>query len=256
MYKKNRIINIYNQISDEKIDYNKLSTILPKLYLILNKVELDEIEVVIIIDVLKEFEKYNLLDKINVESIDLINKIVKKNNINLEGNVYFSETIKHILIPYDKNVCDRDYNIVLFLSEFEILLELIYQNLNKKDLVILDKYNHELYEIVLKYKEIQNIYKQVVYGDVILSSYMSHLSSILYFRLDLYEYDYDLMKEVFVRLLNNYQSFIDYCCKLGIQKNYTRIYNDMFYIELEYITSNNMLKYVYDEKKNEKIKRK
>ncbi len=257
MYNRNRIINIYNQISDDKINNEILSTVLPKLYLILNKVNLDEIEMVVIIDVLKEFEKYNLLDKINVESIDLINKIVKNDRISLEGTVYFSEIIKHVLIPHDKDICNNDYNIILFLSEFEILLELISQKLNKKDLMLLDKYNHELYEIVMRYKDIQKIYKQVVYGDVMLSSYISHLTAILYFSLDNYDFDYDLVKEVFIRLVNNYQSFIDYCCKLGVQKNYTRINSDMFYIELEYVSSNNMLKYIYDEKKEEeKIKRK
>ena len=256
MYKKKQIIDLYNEISEEKIDSQILSEILPKLYLIMNKKALDEVEIISIIDVLKEFKNKKLLDKINVESIDLINKIVENNINSLDGTLYYSSILKYVLEPFNQNKCDKDYNIVLFLSEFEIFIELIYERLNKKDLAILSKYNNELVEIVKNYGEIQNLYKQVVYHDVILSSMVSHFTSILYFKLDDYDYNYNILKELFQRLIDNYQNFIDYCCSLGIQKNYNSFNTDMFNIELEYKISNDMLEYVYDSLKEEKIKRK
>ena len=76
MYNQNKIISIYNQISGETITKKDLLPILPKLYLILNKVKIDNIEMANIIDVLNEFKKYGQLDKINSESIDLVNLIV------------------------------------------------------------------------------------------------------------------------------------------------------------------------------------
>ena len=85
---------------------------------------------------------------------------------------------------------------------------------------------------------------------------VSHFTSILYFKLDDYDYNYNILKELFQRLIDNYQNFIDYCCSLGIHKNYNSFNTDMFNIELEYKISNDMLEYVYDSLKEEKIKRK
>lgn len=256
MYNKKTLLKIYNSISDEKLDQNELISILPQLYLILNKTKMDEVEIINIIDILEEIKKNNELDKINPEVIDLIVKITKNDNINLEGTLYFSIILKHVLLPYNKNICDKNYNLLMYLSEFEILIELISKMLNKKDMIILDKYNHELKEVVLKYKEAMVIYKKYVLNDVILSTMISHFSSMLYFYLDDYEHDYNLIIEIVYNIISNYQNFIDYCCSLGIHKNFTRIINDFNGIELEYKVSNDMLNYYFNSKKeNEKKKR-
>ena len=256
MYNSKQIINIYNLISNEELKKEDLVKILPKLYLILNKVELDEIEIVCVIDTLKELEKNEVIDRVNVEIVDLINKILKNDEINLEGTVYFSEILRHTILPFNKNICSKEYNLMLFLSEFEIYIELISQKLKNKDLVVLDKYNHELTETVKEYKKVENIYKRIVYNDVMLSSMISHFASMLYFNLEEYNYEYGLIEEVFKRIVSNYQEFIDYCCSMGIHRNYTRIQNDISNIELEYIIGNEMLKYVYENKEEKKIKRK
>lgn len=256
MYNSKQIINIYNLISNEELKKEDLVKILPKLYLILNKVELDEIEIVCVIDTLKELEKNEVIDRVTVEIIDLINKILKNDEIILEGTVYFSEILRHTILPFNKNICSKEYNLMLFLSEFEIYIELISQKLKKKELEILDKYNHELTETVKEYKKVENIYKRIVYNDVMLSSMISHFASMLYFNLEEYDYEYGLIEEVFKRIVSNYQEFIDYCCSMGIHRNYTRIQNDISNIELEYIIGNEMLKYVYENKEEKKIKRK
>ncbi len=120
MYNKKTILGLYNSVSDEKIDKNELLSILPKLYLIINKVKMDEIEIIRIIDVLEELKQYGQLDRINPEIIDLIVRITNKDNINLEGALYFSIILKHVLLPFKQNICDKDYNLMMFLSEFEI----------------------------------------------------------------------------------------------------------------------------------------
>ena len=255
MYNKKQIKSMYKDFNGNEIDNNILEIIIPKLYLILNKTELDEIEMLTIIDDLIEINNLGLLNNINVEIINIINKISSDDILNLSGTLYFSQTLKNILIPHDKNICDKEYNLTMFLSEFELLLDLISKKLNKKELVVLDKYNHELTEIIKKYREVKAIYKQIVYNDVMLDSMISHFATMLYFKLDEYDYDYNLIMEVFERIVNKYQEFIDYCCSLGIHKNYTRIEKDIDNIKLEYIIGNDMIKYVHDEKK-EKIKRK
>ena len=132
MYNQNSIINIYNQISDEMITKKDLLPILPKLYIILNKVRLDNVEITKTIDVLKEFQKNNQLDKVNSETIDLINNIVGNDKNELLGSLYYPIVVKHALLPYKLNICDKDYNLMMFLSEFEIFIELCCQSLDNK----------------------------------------------------------------------------------------------------------------------------
>ncbi len=257
MYNKKRIIEIYNKLSDIEINEKKISEILPQLYLIINKVNPDEVELVTIIDVLEEIKNLGYLYKITPEIIDLMIRITKNEKINLEGSLYFSVILKHVVLPYNENNCDKDYNLMVFLSEFEIFIELAIKMLNKKDFMILDKYNHELKEIILKYKEARKIYDNYVINDIILSTMLSHFATILYFNLDDYECEYDLIIDILCNIINRYQEFIDYCCSLNIHKNFTRISDDLKGIEQEYVVSKEMLKYLYDNKKQEeKIKRK
>ena len=256
MHNKKSIMNIYNLISDDKIDESELLTILPKLYLIMNKVDMDEIEIVRMIDTLREIRNKNRFDSVTPELVDLIIKTTKNDIIDLEDTLYFDVILKNTVLPYNENICDKDYNLMLFLSGFELYLEFINQMLKKKDLVILDKYNHELVEIIKRYKQVQYIYKQCVVNDVILSTMISHFASMLYFNLEEFDYDYDLLTRIVSNIINNYQKFIDYCCSLGLHKNFTRISTDLSGIEKEYSVSYDMMKYLYKNEKNEKIKRK
>ncbi len=130
--------------------------------------------------------------------------------------------------------------------------------LNDEDLELLGKYNNELKEVVVRYKEVRKIYDNNVKKDIILSYFISHFATMVYFNLDTYEYDYDLIIEVVGNILYNndaYLKFIDYCCAYGIHKNYTRIPNDLTGIELEYVISNDMIKYIFDWKKEQEKKK-
>ena len=144
----------------------------------------------------------------------------------------------------------------MFLSEFEIYMELVRQSLNEKELCILGKYNNELKEIIIKYKEVVKIYKEYNCNDIMLSYIISHLASMLYFNLDRYNHDYNLIVEVFERIINNHQDFVNYCYQEKIDKNFNINSFNIEDTKNEYIISNKMLEYVYNEKKNEKIKRK
>ena len=257
MNKKNIIFKIYNELSDDVIKEEEINQILPKLYLIMNKVKLDVIEIIETIDVLREINQKNRINQINPEIIDLIIKATSKDMIILEENLYFPMVLKHLILPFKENICQEDYNIVMFLSEFEIFLDLAKINLNKKDLSILDKYNHELKQIVTNYKECMNIYEKHVKNDVILDEFIAHFATILYFNLDEFNYDYDVLLEILIKIMENYYSFIDYCCSTGIHKNFTRINPSLESVGMEYKISYDMLKLFYDNKnKNTKIKRK
>ena len=260
MYNKKAILGLYNSVSEVKIDQNELLTILPKLYLIINKTKLNEIDIINTIDVLEEIKKNGELNKINPELIDLIIKIVpndRKDKKVLKDSLYFHNMLKYVVLPYNKSICNQKHDLLIFLSEFEIFIQLAGKMLNRKDLFFLDKYTHELKEVIIKYKESMTIYRQWVINDIILSQMISHFASMFYFNIEDFDEYYDLIIELLARCISNYQEFIDYCCSLGIHKNFTGINVDLIGIELEYITSYDMLKYIYNYlKNNEKVKRK
>ena len=256
MYNKKSIIDIYNEISDEKLDEQELLSILPKLYLILNKITLDNVEIVQVIDVLKEFKNLNKLDSINPETIDLIIKIAIIDDFALEGTLYFSLILKYTLLPFNKSIYQENYDSLFLISEFELYLELISKTITKKDLMIMDKYNHDLKEIIIHYKESERIYKKYVVNDILLDMMLSHFATMLYFNLEDFNYDYDILIDILYQIIDNYQGFIDYCCALKLHKNYTRLIVDSEMILKEYKASYDMLKFYYDNKNKGKIKRK
>ena len=256
MYNREKIKNIYNLVSDEEISDSELDIILPKLYLILNNVKLDEVEIISVIDELRKINNIGLLDKIDEEIIKIIYKISKNDYLNLQETLYFSELIKDVIIPYNLNICENDYKLMMFLSEFEIYLELAKEALNDNDLIVLDKFNHELTEIIRKYKEVSRLYKENECKDIMLGFIISHLASILYFNLDEFDHDYNLILEVFEKIIENHQEFVNYCYDEGIDKNFNINSFSVYDTKKEYIISNKMLEYVYNEKNNKKIKRK
>ena len=184
MLSPEKIMIIYNHFSDNKITKEELNDILPKIYMILSRRLLDNIELVKIIDVLKEFRELNMLDKITFESIDLIMNPTKNKDNFLEGTVYLPIILKHILLPFNLNRCNDKKELLLFLSEFEIALEMINKFYKKKELEILEKYNKELKDVVEVYKEANRIYKNNLGNEIILGTMLGHITTMLYFKID------------------------------------------------------------------------
>ena len=253
MHNRKKIIDLYNAVSEEKIDEIELNELMPKLYMIINKTETKEIEIIELIDTLKEIKRKCNYEKITPEIVDLVIKLTKDNKNELEDCIYFGMLLKHVILPFDKNICDNDYDFMLFLSEFEIFIELASKYLNNNEMKVLDKYNHELKQIIMNYKDMKKIYNNCVNKDILLNQMMSHFAVILYFNLERFDYDYDLLILLLEKLINNYYEFVDYCYSHGIDKNYNILNNN---IEKEYKISYDMLNYIYNNKNKEKIKRK
>ena len=120
----------------------------------------------------------------------------------------------------------------------------------------MDKYNHDLKEIIIHYKESERIYKKYVVNDILLDMMLSHFATMLYFNLEDFNYDYDVLIDILYQIIDNYQEFIDYCYVSRIHKNYTSLIVDNSMIIKEYKMSYDMLKFYYDNKNKGKIKRK
>ena len=86
----------------------------------------------------------------------------------------------------------------------------------------------------------------------------SSFATILYFYSDEFEFNYDLLPIINENIIENYQEFINYCCSFDIQKKYYRQgYDIADDLDVEYIVSYEMLKYLYDYlKSDKKVKRK
>ena len=241
-----KFLKIYNEISEKKLDSKEFITIFPKFSLILNNFTLDIFEMIKLTDVLLEFKNNNQLDKINNETIELIKKITNSKLYNLEGSLYLPILIKHMLLSFDINKCEKEYDTILHISKFETLLELITMRFQKKDYDLLQKYNSELSELVLQYKKNIDLYKTKIKGEIILSMMISHLYSIFYFNQLEYDNDYNKLDLMVNNLINNYQQFINYCYNEGIIDNFSKIMLEPDEIKKEYSVSKKMLDYTFD----------
>ena len=241
-----KFLNVYNEISEKKLSSQEFITIFPKFSLILNNFSLDILEMIKLTDVLLEFKNNNQLDKINNETIELIKKITNSKLYNLEGSLYLSILIKHMLISFDINKCEKEYDTILHISRFETLLELITMRFQKNDYDLLQKYNSELSELVLQYKKNIDLYKTKIKGEIILSMMISHLYSIFYFNQLEYDNDYNTLDLMVNNLINNYQQFINYCYNEGIVDNFSKIILEPDEIKKEYSVSKKMLDYTFD----------
>ena len=248
------ILENYNKISNKPLNNDDFLIIFPKIILILNKINIDEVGMVELIDVLLEFKELNKIDQITEESIKIVIKAIKNTKVNLEGVLYFPLILKHMLLPYQLDKCDEEYNLLLFLSEFDILVESISKVFEKKDFEVLFKYNQELVKTIIEYKKAQKIYKECPYNQYILSTMISHLVTTFYFNQGNYDNKYDLIVTITKNIVDGYQGFINYCYNEGIYENFTKIYLEEDKIQKEYIVSQNMLDYAYEIEKEEKRK--
>lgn len=243
-----RILEIYYRVSRKKIDVDDLVSVLPKVQLMLTKIKLDNVEIVNLIDVLVDIKKVNMLDKVTSESLDLIVNSVCEDNGRIDRSIYLPLMVRHILLPYNVNRCDNKNELLLFLSQYEMVVELIIKFFKEKDYIILEKYNPELADVIDAYRNTMRLYKTIIGKEYVLCNIIAHMSTMLYFKLDEYNFDYGLVEETASRLMDNYDEFIDYCQKEDILDNFRNYFVSMENIQKEYVVSEKFLKYTYENK--------
>lgn len=246
MVNKKRIINIYNEISEEKIYESKLNEIQRELEIILSNVKLDIPEIIELIDVLFEFNELGEKDKINNESVCLVDKIIKKDDF-LDSTCYFPLYLKHILLPYNINKCKSEYDLLMFIGEFEHIQTILSEDLND-DLKILDKYNPELCQLIYKYHACKKRFK-----DNLFQTIFSHIASLFYFKLDNYDKDFELLEDITNSFINSYNDYINYFSEVNIVNNINSFNPDSEILKKEYEISEKIMNYIID---NKRMKRK
>lgn len=200
-----------------------------KLDLILNIMDYDEIDIIDIKDTLEYFNNLNILDKVNNESLNLIKQITFGNKCDCFTDSYtilVNKYLRYLLLPFNYNKCDKDYNLKNYLSEFDIFINLIKDNCNMSDYILISKYNKELYEIVIRFKKISQEIEHMnifIYAGLkekmVLNGMISHISTLLYLFIDKFDYNYDLLNAISNDILNNFINLLIICDENKIFQN-------------------------------------
>lgn len=179
------------------------------------KIPFDETTKKDLIKIIQIIKKYQLSDCLNKETIDLVFKVldINEDNIDNESLTHFPITFAQLFLPYPllKDFINNEYSFM----HLEMVLNWIMMNFDDYDYFVLEKYNVEFKEIVLKLKEISDKYifsdlgkYNDIYTNKIITTVLAYLATILYVNIRDYEYQYDLLEKVFIKILTNYEDFL------------------------------------------------
>ena len=218
---KEELLNKYNALSDKKVDIFDIESIYSKFLLITSIISFDEKETIDLVNILLEFKNNNVLEKINEESMILLSRAMGNiEGFSLEDSKYFCIRLKHLLMPSSLNRPSSEDldDTVCYLAEFDIMINNILTEFQKRDYLLLKKYNNELFNIVIEYKKIINEYQSIevtdtryVIDDMIIDITFTHLATMLYFMIDECHHDYSLFGKVAHRIIENFQEFLFQC---------------------------------------------
>lgn len=210
---------MYEGMSNKKMSYDDFIAIFPKITMIIHKFGVSGYEMIRLIDLLLEFRTNNLLERINNETIDFVNEIYccQEYGINIVV-INKIDILRHLLLPYKLNICEKEDETYAHFSNFECLYTLVDLciTINPRGMESLRKYNIELYETVLrfnKYKYKINKNNKLAHISII------HLISAFYFKQDEYDKDYSLLDQIIGNISKNEESFKEYCNNEGITLN-------------------------------------
>ena len=233
--RKNNYLEIYNEINDNQIVQEDVDAIISQLELICSLVPLDKFDIAEVMDVLFLLKKHNQLQKVNEESLQLLAKILGNDERKFDNDdvLYFHSYLRYLLVPSNYNHCEKEYNLCQFLAEFDIFVNLILENISENDLVLLKKYNNELYEIIIRYKAIIEKYRGNgsldnvgITNAMIIDNTLTHLATILYFYSSEFQYKYDLLTSLFEKIINDLPGYLYQCYTYGIyQDRFGMIFN-------------------------------
>ena len=234
---------VFNKICKNEIDETRKKTIIDKIMIYGNYVELGSISLLCVIESFININKLGFIDKIDDNLFVLLKNILgKKNNkkITEEEGIYLLDYLNYLVIPYNILKCEKDYDLPKFLGEFEIMVSYIEDDDSFLDMEKLKSYNEVLYNLIKFRIEwyMKNINNEVlrngnVQDQLIIETTLSHLMTIFYFSLDKYNGDYTILGNSYDIIVNNCMRLKDYCKK-------NNLYNDMFLSG--FIVNNHILK--------------
>lgn len=209
MLNRKEILKIYNAQGKKQINESDLITILPHLYMIINKLNPDDKDLELIVNGLISIKYYGYYDRITSELVDLTKKLVN-NNIS-----EFISALMIILFPYNLNY---EGHIIAMLININKLLFLIVDQIKKgyidqHDLEIIGTYNSELKHMIYAVKNVNEFYEKFIKNDKntkkknLIYCIICHMIPNLYIRLKEFDFRYDLLLLFIGNIINNPQIY-------------------------------------------------
>ena len=215
----NILAAMYEGINKKRLKYDDFIAILPKLNTVRKHIPVGGIELILVIDELMDFREKNLLDQINDETMDLVKKLYFAQTIfDSLGKFPVSSIIKHLLIPYQKNICKKEKETGKHMNDFEVLFSYLGEIIAKDNVwqqEILRKYNSSLYELLMHFYLCKDRVSEI--NNVELASAILNMFSVFYFKQDEYDNDYSFLDEFVDNAIFNKREFIEYCNQEGIK---------------------------------------
>ena len=259
------LITIIDRINNNNMEENKKKKILDMIILYENYVDLSPISLINVIDEFIKLEKLGFLDKIDDNLFILLKNILGKKSekkLTDDESLYILDYINYLVIPYNIIDCEKEYNLVKFLGEFEIMVSYIEEDDSFLDMEKLRNYNEDLYNIlifridwIMKNINNDNLKNGDYQDQVLMETILAHLMTIYYFSLDKYEKNINILKNAYDIVLDNIDKVKEYCID-------NHLYNDI--ISNGLILDNNIIdefKYCRDildglmEKNKKKVKK-
>jgi len=225
------LINIFDGIKYPEIDENKKLIIIDKIILYNQYIELSRLSLIKVIENFIKLDNLGLIDKIDDNLFILLKKILGKkdnNKIKEVESLYILDYINYLVLPYNVNNCENEYELKKFLGEFEIMVSYIEADDSFLDMEKLKTYNKDLYDIIIfriswYMSNIHNNdnFKRLNYRDqILIDTTLNHLMTIYYFSLDKYQNDINILMNAYDAVINNFDNLKTYCRE-------NNLYNDI-----------------------------
>lgn len=245
-YSKKQLQQIYNEVLGENLTFEDLKPFEKQLYLIFSKIDYTP-EILDIIRKMMIINKYNTLDFINE---DLLNVILR-----IEGKKSKFEETSSLLIDYlyaigynrfenfdSKIVLEKDLRIIRNFIDY-----ISYANLEDEYIDKLANYNCILAEIIRTLNKCDYSSNNSIFcvRDIFVRDIFSKMVVYVYFNPNVINYNYDFLTYVYDYVLNNYLDIINLT---GYKLKIFGIHDEHFVDNFN--RASNVLLYLYHQKYN------
>ena len=228
------LLKLVLKLLGNKYSENEIKSVLKKIEILCDGARIESEDLVKAIDVLFEMKKKKMLEKVNEESIELIDAIYHMSYLVFNKNVIdFDVVMRDILMPRKLLKCEKEEEVYEFQESFNgLLFSLVTMAMQSHmflhSFIYLSEYNNDLYNIVLS--EAKCVSNSIIEGKkelVPVVNEINRLYGILYFNLERYDNDIKMVEELGNKLIDNPDVYQQYC------ESENMSYKPMYYEELK-----------------------
>ena len=197
------LLKLVLKLLGNKYSEKEIKSVLKKIEILCDGARIESEDLIKAIDVLFEMKKKKMLEKVNEESIELIDAIYHMSYLVFNKNVIdFDVVMRDILMPRKLLKCEKEEEVYEFQESFNgLLFSLVTMAMQSHmflhSFIYLSEYNNDLYNIVLS--EAKCVSNSIIEGKkelVPVVNEINRLYGILYFNLEIYDNDIKMVEEL------------------------------------------------------------